>query len=313
MATNARYASYSFQEDIHLCHVYLDISQDPIIGINQSRNQLWDRVGQRYNNSRAPDITEVRNKRSVQSRMGLILSEISKLGACIQHVELLDPSGASEMDIIIRAKELMKQDDNFKICFKFDHVWNIMKDMEKFQLHLTHTQATDSPKSASPGLSPFEIYLSDENNWGSSSQRPFGVKKFKLEKKKDEYMSQTIESMKLGQEKILEIIQHGNAYREQNNELQLKWMQQTERKLEQNETKIEQNRQMLDLTRFQEENIILVIDFNSIQDRSLRENFRAEQSRILNEREERKRAPDSLNYGKYFGDIGGSGSSLPPF
>ncbi|XP_073131426.1 uncharacterized protein [Henckelia pumila] len=331
MATNARSVSYSFQEDIHICDVYLDISQDLIIGINQSRNQFCDRVEQSYNNSRAPDITEVRNKRSVQSRMGLILSAISKLRACIQQVELLHPSGASKMDIIIRAKELMKQDANFKKGFKFDHVWTIMKDMEKFTAsHIpsstpiqrgieffespqSDTQATDSPKSASLGLSPFEINLSDENSGGSSSQRPLGVKISKLKKKKDEYMSQTIESMKLGQEKILEIIQHGNAYREQNNELQLKRMLQTERKLEQNETKIEQNRQMLDLTGFQEENKILLIDLNSIQDRSLRENFRAEQSRILNEREERKRARDSLNYGKYFGDIGGSGSSLPPF
>ncbi|XP_073152083.1 uncharacterized protein [Henckelia pumila] len=36
MDTNARSSFYSYQEDIHLCHVYLDISQDPIIDINQS-------------------------------------------------------------------------------------------------------------------------------------------------------------------------------------------------------------------------------------------------------------------------------------
>ncbi|XP_073025159.1 uncharacterized protein [Primulina eburnea] len=258
MAANARTASYSYQENIPLCHVYLDISQDPIIGINQSRNKFWSRVEQSYKSSRAPDMTEVRNKRSVQSRMGLILAAISKLKACIQQVEQLHPSGASDVDIIIRAKELMKHDSNFKKGFKFDHVWSIMKDMEKFAASSNHlrstiqrsieffdsqqsdTQATDSPKSASPGLSPFEINLSDEN---------------------------------IG----------------------------------------EQNRKMLDLTRFQEENKILVIDLNSIQDPSLRENFKAEQSRILSEREERKRARDSLDYGKYFGDIGGSGSSLPPF
>ncbi|XP_073030814.1 uncharacterized protein [Primulina eburnea] len=276
-------------------------------------------------------MTEVRNKRSVQSRMCLILTAISKLKECIQQVEQLHPSGASDMDIIIRAKELMKQDSNFKKGFKFDHVWSIIKDMEKFATSSNHsrstiqrgieffdsqqsdTQATDSPKSASPGLSPFEINLSDENIGGISSQRPLGVKKAKLKKEKDEYISQTIESMRLGQEKILEIIQTGNAYREHNKELQIKRTQQTERKLEQNGTKIEKNRQMLDLTRFQEENKILVIDLNSIQNPSLRENFRAKQSRILSEREERKRARDSLDYGKYFGDIGGSGSSLPPF
>ncbi|XP_075499080.1 uncharacterized protein LOC142537455 [Primulina tabacum] len=205
----------------------------------------------------------------------------------------------------------MKQDSNFKKGFKFDNVWSIMKDMEKFAASSNHSRLTI--QRASLGLSPFEINLSDENIGGTSSQRPLGVKKAKFKKKKDEYMSPTIKSMRLGQEKILEIIQTGNAYREHNKELQIKRMQQTERKLEQNETKIEQKRQMLDLTRFQEENKILVIDLNSIQDPSLRENFRAEQSRILSEREERKHARDSLDYEKYFGDIGGSGSSLPPF
>ncbi|XP_073057026.1 uncharacterized protein [Primulina eburnea] len=302
MASSARSASYSYQEDMHLCHVYLDISQDPIKGINQSRNQFWTRVEESYNNSRTSDMTEVRNKRSVQSRMQMI-----------------------------RAKELMKQDDNFKKGFKFDHVWSIMKDMEKFTASSnpsrnpiqrsvelfdspqSDTQATDSPKSASPSLSQFELNLSDENIGGSSSQRPLGVKKAKLKKKKDEFFSQTIESMRAGQEKIIEMIQHGTVCREQINEMQMQRMQQTQRKLEQNETKIEQNRQLLELTRFQEENKILLIDLNSIQEPLLRENFRAEQLRILNERDERKRAHENPNYGKYFGDIGGSGSDLPEF
>ncbi|KZV51694.1 hypothetical protein F511_29520 [Dorcoceras hygrometricum] len=249
MASSARSASYSYQEDIHLCHVYLNISQDPIKGINQSRNQFWTRVEESYNNSMTSDAI-------------LVVLQI--------------------MDIMIRAKELMEQDDNFKKGFKFDHVWSIMKDMEKFTASSnpsrnpirrsveifdspqSDTQATDSPKSASPGLSQFELNLSDENIGGSSSQRPLGVKKAKLKKKKDEYFSQTIESIRAGQEKIIEMIEHGTACREQINQMQIQRMQQ-------------------------------------------------KQLRILNERDERKRTRENPNYGKYFGDIGGSGSDLPEF
>ncbi|KZV24808.1 hypothetical protein F511_21018 [Dorcoceras hygrometricum] len=89
--------------------------------------------------------------------------------------------------LMIRAKELMKQDENFNKGFKFDHVLSIMKDMEKFTATSNRsrnpvqrnvdlydspqsdTQAIDSPKSASPGLSQFEINLSDENIGGGSS------------------------------------------------------------------------------------------------------------------------------------------------
>ncbi|KZV54697.1 hypothetical protein F511_39252 [Dorcoceras hygrometricum] len=69
-------------------------------------------------------MNEVRNKRLAQSRMQVIVTEISKLKACIQQVEQLNPIGSSEMDIMIRAKELMKQDYNFKKGFKFDLMVN---------------------------------------------------------------------------------------------------------------------------------------------------------------------------------------------
>ncbi|XP_062119194.1 uncharacterized protein LOC133832933 [Humulus lupulus] len=46
--TSIRTSSYTIEEDVHLCHVYLDISQNPIIGINQSRDQMWARVELAY-------------------------------------------------------------------------------------------------------------------------------------------------------------------------------------------------------------------------------------------------------------------------
>ncbi|KZV43130.1 hypothetical protein F511_07945 [Dorcoceras hygrometricum] len=145
MASIARNASYSYQEDIHLCHVYLDISQDPIKGINQSQNQFCTRVKERYNNSRTSDMTEV------------------KISA------------------------IPYADDDFKKVFMFDHVWSTMKDMEKFKASSnplrnpiqrsvqlfdspqSDKQTTDSPQSASPGLSQFELNLNDKNIGRGSS------------------------------------------------------------------------------------------------------------------------------------------------
>ncbi|XP_073294526.1 uncharacterized protein [Primulina huaijiensis] len=134
--------------------------------------------------------------------MSNILREVGKLRGCIRQIETLRPSGASEEDILNRAKDLFMQDADFSKGFKYDGVWYIMKDMEKFssdinpmnapaRMHVTSldssqsdSQTSNTPISCSPGLPPFSINLSsDENVGGTSSQRPLGVKKSKLKKK----------------------------------------------------------------------------------------------------------------------------------
>ncbi|EFH42060.1 hypothetical protein ARALYDRAFT_918072 [Arabidopsis lyrata subsp. lyrata] len=96
-----------------------------------------------------------------------------------------------------QAKEMLMQDQNFKSGWKFDHVWNIIKNFEKFKDGATPTRKVsnlcgfgytssesenptpDSVTQASPGLSSFSLNLDDEDDiiGGSPSQRPSGVKK----------------------------------------------------------------------------------------------------------------------------------------
>ncbi|KAL8503068.1 hypothetical protein ACS0TY_021985 [Phlomoides rotata] len=42
-------ANYSNIEDMHLTKAWLDVSQDPITGNNQSRVKFWERVADEYN------------------------------------------------------------------------------------------------------------------------------------------------------------------------------------------------------------------------------------------------------------------------
>ena len=97
--SSSRSLSYSIQEDIQLCHVYLDVSQNSIIRINQSGDQLWTRVEAEYHKS-DPFRLQRRPKRSLQTRMTSILSAVSKLRGCVNQIENKNPSGASEEDIV---------------------------------------------------------------------------------------------------------------------------------------------------------------------------------------------------------------------
>ena len=95
----SRSSGYTISEDVLLCQVYLDISQDPIMGRYQYANEFWSRVELKYNELRQQHL-EYRNMRSVHSRMDTINAEVRRLNGCLKQVENLNPSGASKKDIV---------------------------------------------------------------------------------------------------------------------------------------------------------------------------------------------------------------------
>ncbi|KAK2644718.1 hypothetical protein Ddye_019913, partial [Dipteronia dyeriana] len=117
---------------------------------------------------------------------------------------------------IIQAKILLTQDKNYKKGFKFDYVWPILKDMQKFTDTDSATSAfqrqsgnnvssqensptLESPTSTSHILSSFSLNITNDDIGGSSSKRPVGVKKIELTRMVDEQSSRIIDSMKEGQ------------------------------------------------------------------------------------------------------------------
>ncbi|XP_075478423.1 glutathione S-transferase T3-like [Primulina tabacum] len=323
MDSSSRTSNYSIEEDKLLCHVYLNVSQNPIIGINQSKDRFWSRIEEAFNGSRSNNMQE-RNRRSMQCRMQVILRAVRKLCGCVSIIEKLKPSGASEEDILNRAKDLMMQDKNFSRGFKFDHVWPIMKDLEKFSAndsapiplskqHVTNldssqsdNQEPESPMSGSQGINSFSVNLSsDENACGTPSQRPLGVKKSKLKKKREENVSDLISTMKEGHRDLINVLQKGATDMQQNYDIKL-FMLQNEQK------KLEICQQQIALAAFQEENKILYMDLTTIGDPEMRQMVQNEIARIMQKRKEERRQREGNTFGKFFGDFGGSGSGSEP-
>ena len=103
-----------------------------------------------------------------------------------------------------QAKLLLAQDPHYKRGFKFDHVWPILKDIEKFSGDKAENAAcrfqrqggnivssqsdslsVESPGSASAGLSSFDLNINEEGIGGISIERPIRVKKTKGKRKND--------------------------------------------------------------------------------------------------------------------------------
>ena len=94
-----RSSSYNHDEDILLCRVYMEISQDPCVGVYQSSDRFWTRVEECYNKER-PQEWEIRTKRSMQARIQAIEKAARALHGCIRKVENRHQSGASSEDIV---------------------------------------------------------------------------------------------------------------------------------------------------------------------------------------------------------------------
>ncbi|KAG8364589.1 hypothetical protein BUALT_Bualt18G0013000 [Buddleja alternifolia] len=180
---------------------------------------------------------EDRSLKSLESHFKANEKGVQKLIQCIKKVELFNPSGASEQNIFQRAKLMFVEDAQFKVGFKFAHVWNILKNVEKFLDNNTKRRQvfgkypTDYSSSQSDNQTPdcntpessrfpqFSINLNDDNDDidGSSYERPTGVKKAKLKKKIGE---QREKDSNMVNEEIKEMIRNAEAERLQLIELQ---------------------------------------------------------------------------------------------
>ncbi|KAG5615755.1 hypothetical protein H5410_015579 [Solanum commersonii] len=107
----------------------------------------------------------------------------------------------------------------YKKGFKFDHVWNLMKDFEKFKdidtekkkvqgqgsslqsseseapilNHLMKCNHLQNPIVSSPNLSSFSLNLNEDFAGDYTSlERPIGVKKSKMKLTKDEGLSSVV-------------------------------------------------------------------------------------------------------------------------
>ena len=205
---------------------------------------------------------------------------------------------------------LFMQEPKYKRGFKFDHVWNIVKNFEKLKdnvptarqaarkqsqhenvdLSQSDSHTLECPISASPGLSSSPPTLNDDNVGGTSSERPIGVKKAKLKRKNDEEMSSIINSFEEGNRRLLEMFKKTTLDRQEQMNIQ---------------------RQNLAFKERKEENKILLKDLNSIADPNVREYFRGEQIKIIQKRNQQ--GGSSSAFGNYFDDIEGSGSDLPEY
>ncbi|KAF2530570.1 hypothetical protein F2Q70_00032025 [Brassica cretica] len=109
---------------------------------------------------------------------------------------------------------MLREDPMFKGGWKFEHVWDIIKNFKNFQDGVAHAKRFSNPcgveytslELSSPRLSSSSLNLNDEseNISGSPSSRPLGVKKSKMKRKIVDQTNSVINTLEGGNNQLRE-------------------------------------------------------------------------------------------------------------
>ncbi|XBI76057.1 hypothetical protein VPH35_069335 [Triticum aestivum] len=138
-APKGRAGNYTNADDILLCNTWLQVSRDPSVGGDQSRDAYWNRMKEHFDARNVSGID--RSNRSLRSRWSTINSDCQRWAACQKAVDKLNPSGTNEDDRYNIAQNLFKEEERKtkkgKIkkgrVFTLPHCYEVLKDDEKWK------------------------------------------------------------------------------------------------------------------------------------------------------------------------------------
>ncbi|XP_058217848.1 uncharacterized protein LOC131328898 [Rhododendron vialii] len=128
---SARGKSFNSDQDEAICNAYLCVSQDPIdpiVGTNQPRSKLWDRVAKKYTEFTGGD---VRSDASIKSRWQIIQQACNKYRGHLRQIQRQHQSGMTEQNEIDLAKRHYKDTEN-KPFANLDCCWAILEHSMKW-------------------------------------------------------------------------------------------------------------------------------------------------------------------------------------
>ncbi|XP_062191226.1 glutathione S-transferase T3-like [Phragmites australis] len=159
-------------EDELLVSTWLNVSQDPVVGTDQTKETYWGRIAKYFNTYRKPNMMPKSDKALI-NHMKLITDAVSKFAVHVRKVEQLNPSGTNERDklrlgsnearghmylgrvrfllLMVRACTVYKGIEGQP--FAYTHCWVMLADHPKWHAHES-TKAQKIQEGAEAQSSP---------------------------------------------------------------------------------------------------------------------------------------------------------------
>ena len=178
-ATGAKVRSKNFTKDdqIALCHAWLDMSEDPLVGTDQCSSDFWAKVAVNFNKSMedSGNVNRSREPNGIQLHWRDILQKSVNIfcGAYAKskHVE---KSGYTEQDYIDLALKIYSDSMPKQQAFKLIHCWQILRNKPKWTGCIAERRTPVTKRSA-----PSIEYNGEMVDTPAAAVRPIGNKKAK--------------------------------------------------------------------------------------------------------------------------------------
>ncbi|XP_012841222.1 PREDICTED: uncharacterized protein LOC105961539 [Erythranthe guttata] len=157
-----RQPNWTIQEDEALCKSWLHISEDAVVGTDQQRGRLWDRIRMEFINNLKQDVG--RNSNGLMNRWSTIQQSVSKFSGYLSVIERARISGYNAEDNMGAATILYFEKENHH--FKWETCWLILKDTSKWYRHVNDQREKQKRTSQRKRT---EINLDDDDDVGESS------------------------------------------------------------------------------------------------------------------------------------------------
>ncbi|XP_062206315.1 glutathione S-transferase T3-like [Phragmites australis] len=123
------------KEDELLVSVWLNVSQDPVVGTDQSRETYWGRIAKYFNTYKKESMMP-RTEKALINHMKLIMDAVTKFTVHYGALHLqLNPSGTNERDKMARACSAYKAIEGKP--FAYTHCWVLLAEHPKWHAHET--------------------------------------------------------------------------------------------------------------------------------------------------------------------------------
>ncbi|PLW25448.1 hypothetical protein PCANC_27251 [Puccinia coronata f. sp. avenae] len=191
-----RQRNYSNREDIQLCELWLDVTQDPVVGTNQTGDGFWNRITKKY---MIAILDPLQTPVGLKSRRCTLQGAINKFSACVKQIEHRNQSGATNEDKLTYALCLYSQ--THRKAFAHVACCKILVNAPKWNEYITNLQnksasqkrkRQDTTTTLADFLEPPSNVLSTTESSTGQMERPSGQKKSKNDQQQTDAWQQAL-------------------------------------------------------------------------------------------------------------------------
>jgi hypothetical protein len=166
-----RSKNFTPEELERLCKCWVSVSEDPVVGTDQSAEAMWQRIHKKFSETS----NAIRTARSLKDKFYEVSAACMKFNGCYKFVISKNQSGTNTDDVLAEAQKLFQAREANHKEFPFVACWEILRQYPKWGSLSSDLSGTSKGAKlvagSGPALDPISASILDARTPG---KRPMG-------------------------------------------------------------------------------------------------------------------------------------------